>query len=998
MYTTEPRPLPPTGWLSSTTKTVDDPGDLANVRTSTISVVPKLDQFRRALDIVTMGVLSNVSLKDHKAIIAGGAVTTCLMPWPQTIQSLYNLETAAIKTVYAIGNLPPELILIIDSYAGVLEPKKRRTDLALFKWLHCPNSPFLSSDIDIFFLTSPTATTVAEPVKNIPKMHQHLLSARLEVDLEPFLSRLDKSDSWIGDIMDMQAQDEQAVEAGWNDSYVRRWLRHHFGLDFAGIEEKKKSLIEAYKAKQSPAETAPYWDILRSWVSRLLTSVQQKPKHTSKWGEVLHWAIKGRVSCLPTLRTCNSVSLGGLWPMRQTQLILPVTRNGEELVEDFDLDCVAVWWDGENVFASDRALRAFNTRTNFVSLSHLSNQNIRTRIQKHTSRGFTPLFFDPCACTQASLSLHRHDVYPSLSTRALLDTLRTTTSSTAVTCLDYDNPSTTLHPTASTDAMSRIYQYPPLEYPYGPHIDISAAQRGWTRMLEGNRCTNRYPTCEDMSFLPDMPAGKDVPPTAKDAAQFESYIGRDVVGWVGNQCTGQHRRCSSPLCNRRHHPYGCPGSDALVWKRWQGVKFKWDWDEYKEFRRRVLRIDGECYGCGVVLNSDDDWWVWEERKVMRDVGGGAGCGGGKVSVIRANAVLKFDDELDVGYLIPPTTTSLLPPSDNTTSPPPTNPHQRPPHTHPTLHLCPLCISTHNEKTIQNIRLPIKDQTYTNTRCMITGAEHGIPFRFALTLLKSGAQVLMTSEVPYLTARRMRSLVSEEEWWGLSVYEMCCADGRSVSGFLEWVKGCGWGVAEGVFVSALEGLGEGEREECRRKDERVRGGELGGELESVICRVGVSGDGGGNATESSPSDITIRTYHTPTTLLDGLRTYMTHTSNTSARPRALTIILPSQDEEQYTFPTKHDSSALDFRIAYAALKTFLVEFRTTEDVVVRAVDPGYVRRRGAIGGRSDKEVDGDTVMPVLSEEDGVARVLDRMGGVLSGEGGVRFEGKIVRQYV
>ncbi|KAJ3040942.1 hypothetical protein HDV00_010153 [Rhizophlyctis rosea] len=958
--------------------------DMTNI--GGVSVVPTLAQFRRALKVFSIDVLSKAPLKDLMAVVAGGAITTCLMPWPRNIQDHYHLEIAAHKVIYKLGNLPIEITQHIESYTRILEAYTHTTDRALFRWLHSKKSPFTSSDIDIFFLTSATASNVAEPIQNLPKMHQHIIQARNQMDVKLMRPDRDTDRTWAGNMQWMGVRTQEVLDMGWGDTYLQAWLATHEGLDAAQIDERKRQLASTFEAERNGV------------------------RRPSKWSDMFKWAIKGRIAALPTIRTSNSVSVVGLWPVRQTQMILPVTRSGEELVESFDLDCVAVWWDGENVYASSRALRAFNTRTNFVNLSCISTRNTRKRITKYAARGFTPLYFEPCSCTHTSPPIHRHDVAPPSSTRALLDSFK----SASALFEDAENTDTAQPPDA-IDILHRAYRYTNGEYPYGPRITIEDMRPGVEEMLVGDRCKDRYPSCQSMLFLfkPTDTAGQDVSNSVLaadysvllgDSGQFEQYVREDLVKWVGNWCLSA---IAGP----------CRGTDAVVWRRWQGMKFMWEWDQCREARKKILDAVRNCYVCEVPLNVLDDGWSWssEEKRLVQ-----ARSREGRVGWRALEHESMDMDEIPTGYLIRPTDPEAFARHDLDPEPP-TPPAEEQPHPNrrricPTLRLCALCKSVNKEKVAETIWRPIRDQAFKDARCIVTGAENGVTFLLAVTLLQSGGHVLVTSEVPYLTARRLKVLLDSEQWGRVKIYKMCYADEKGEHDFIEWVGGCERKRADAIFVSALEGLDEEERRRCRSGERRLSGDVSRMELESTMCAAEAS------RREAEPADddtrdpnislrpqIFSRTYMTPTSLLTQLTAIMAQTEEPrtkSARP-VISIIVPCQDNDKYCIASSEESDTTH-KAACQALETFLEGFRASGDVVVRAVNPGWVRVRPAvafatiegsgIGNTVEAEVDGDVITPVLKEEDAVARVLDGVVWAMDGKCEAKFSGKIVKHFV
>jgi hypothetical protein len=90
------------------------------------------------------------------------------------------------------------------------------------------------------------------------------------------------------------------------------------------------------------------------------------------------------------VRTKNAFTFAFCYPYRHVQVIVKQYLTNEEVLTSFDLDCVAVGFDGTNVLALPRWRRAVNTRTNFVSLAQFAAQPRchEARLHKYAMRGF----------------------------------------------------------------------------------------------------------------------------------------------------------------------------------------------------------------------------------------------------------------------------------------------------------------------------------------------------------------------------------------------------------------------------------------------------------------------------------------------------------------------------------------------------------------------------------------------------------------------------------
>eukprot|EP00039_Didymoeca_costata_P009078 m.120227 g.120227 ORF g.120227 m.120227 type:complete len:1050 (-) comp14350_c1_seq1:98-3247(-) len=95
-------------------------------------------------------------------------------------------------------------------------------------------------------------------------------------------------------------------------------------------------------------------------------------------------------------RTANAISMWGTERIRVVQIILICYKNMEEVLQFFDLDCVCVAYNGDNVFALPRSIRALQTKHNFVEPAKLRRWSTGPRIVKYATRGFGTVFSEIC--------------------------------------------------------------------------------------------------------------------------------------------------------------------------------------------------------------------------------------------------------------------------------------------------------------------------------------------------------------------------------------------------------------------------------------------------------------------------------------------------------------------------------------------------------------------------------------------------------------------------
>ncbi|KAI9024784.1 hypothetical protein DFJ74DRAFT_56354 [Hyaloraphidium curvatum] len=87
------------------------------------------------------------------------------------------------------------------------------------------------------------------------------------------------------------------------------------------------------------------------------------------------------------IKTENTVTMETGSPRRKIQVILREYKSKEEALNEFDLDCVCVGYDGREVLATPRALKAISTRVNVVDLS-IRGTAYESRLLKYAERGF----------------------------------------------------------------------------------------------------------------------------------------------------------------------------------------------------------------------------------------------------------------------------------------------------------------------------------------------------------------------------------------------------------------------------------------------------------------------------------------------------------------------------------------------------------------------------------------------------------------------------------
>ncbi|KIX03942.1 uncharacterized protein Z518_07495 [Rhinocladiella mackenziei CBS 650.93] len=88
-----------------------------------------------------------------------------------------------------------------------------------------------------------------------------------------------------------------------------------------------------------------------------------------------------------TIRTKNAITIVSEYPTRHVQIVLRLYKSISEVLTGFDVDCACVAYDGQQVWASPRALAAFMTQMNTIDLTRRS-PSYENRLSKYSHRGF----------------------------------------------------------------------------------------------------------------------------------------------------------------------------------------------------------------------------------------------------------------------------------------------------------------------------------------------------------------------------------------------------------------------------------------------------------------------------------------------------------------------------------------------------------------------------------------------------------------------------------
>ncbi|KAK4502688.1 hypothetical protein PRZ48_006114 [Zasmidium cellare] len=88
-----------------------------------------------------------------------------------------------------------------------------------------------------------------------------------------------------------------------------------------------------------------------------------------------------------TIRTKNAITIASQYPTRHVQVVLRIYKSISEILTGFDVDCACAAYDGQQVYASPRALTAYMTQINTIDLTRRS-PSYESRLSKYARRGF----------------------------------------------------------------------------------------------------------------------------------------------------------------------------------------------------------------------------------------------------------------------------------------------------------------------------------------------------------------------------------------------------------------------------------------------------------------------------------------------------------------------------------------------------------------------------------------------------------------------------------
>ncbi|KAI9365538.1 hypothetical protein DFJ73DRAFT_271468 [Zopfochytrium polystomum] len=184
------------------------------------------------------------------------------------------------------GRLPPEIVQAVDRLAAWTDSQTVELDRALFEHLCRSESPYGSSDIDVFFVCPEGAMDVSAACRTLPKVQAAVVRNRQAVDVRKFLDSEEHENHWVFSDLD-----------------------HRYDWFTETISGERR-----YSSRYSWHGGSPEYQ-----------------RDERGWSPIMLERLRARLRLLWTVRTTNSVTVTGVHPVRHTQLMLPVVRSAEQV-------------------------------------------------------------------------------------------------------------------------------------------------------------------------------------------------------------------------------------------------------------------------------------------------------------------------------------------------------------------------------------------------------------------------------------------------------------------------------------------------------------------------------------------------------------------------------------------------------------------------------------------------------------------------------------------
>lgn len=150
-----------------------------------------------------------------------------------------------------------------------------------------------------------------------------------------------------------------------------------------GVPDQPQGTTGGNKLRRGEFHSGPYKD---ADIDIFLYGLNEE-EATAKLLRIWNAVTEASPVPVTAFRTKNTITLVSRWPYKHVQIILRLYSSPAEVLLGFDVDCCAVGYDGTNVWASPRAVRAIASRCNRIDMSRRS-PSYEVRLAKYADRGF----------------------------------------------------------------------------------------------------------------------------------------------------------------------------------------------------------------------------------------------------------------------------------------------------------------------------------------------------------------------------------------------------------------------------------------------------------------------------------------------------------------------------------------------------------------------------------------------------------------------------------
>lgn len=238
-------------------------------------------------------------------------------------------------------------------------------------------------------ITQPNIVAIFSGTEKDLKIRARDLGAESEMERQRYLMPLKKADrrpdgapAVVRSIKEFQTNfqlfsESSLVDMDWSNVVVAGSAVVTSLLPVsAKHKSSKRALREYYHQKLAPASDVDLflYDLTEEQAIKKIKQIEQRIRDSI-------------LTETTTVRTKNAITIASQYPTRHVQIVLRIYRSISEILTGFDVDCSCAAYDGNQVYASPRALAAYMTQVNTIDLTRRS-PSYENRLSKYSRRGF----------------------------------------------------------------------------------------------------------------------------------------------------------------------------------------------------------------------------------------------------------------------------------------------------------------------------------------------------------------------------------------------------------------------------------------------------------------------------------------------------------------------------------------------------------------------------------------------------------------------------------